>query len=111
MGDVGPCGPCTEIFWDQQEEVDGERYLEIWNLVFMQYQRAPDGTLSDLPRPCIDTGMGLERLASIVQGKRTNWDTDSLASLCRAVEQLVEKRTGLPFVRSVRCGPHAGSCL
>jgi alanyl-tRNA synthetase len=105
MGDVGPCGPCTEIFWDQGKEIDGERYLEIWNLVFMQYQRAADGSLTELPVKCIDTGMGLERLASVVQGKPTNWETDGLAALCDAVEKIVEKRTGTPFVKSVRkCG-------
>ncbi len=75
MGDTGPCGPCSEIFYDQGEENfnsaddvmggDGDRFLEIWNLVFMQYQREADGTLIPLPKPSIDTGMGLERVVAI----------------------------------------------
>jgi alanyl-tRNA synthetase len=76
MADTGPCGPCTEIFYDHGAEIaggppgspdeDGDRYIEIWNLVFMQFDRAPDGTLSPLPAPCVDTGMGLERLAAVL---------------------------------------------
>lgn len=65
---AGPVGPCTEIFWDQEQEVDGERWLELWNLVFMEHHRDIDGTLSPLPRPCVDTGMGLERVVSVLQG-------------------------------------------
>src|SRR5690554_1541309 len=78
MGDTGPCGPCTEIFYDHGPEVaggppgtpdeDGDRYIEVWNLVFMQYDRASDGSMSPLPAPSVDTGMGLERLAAILQG-------------------------------------------
>ncbi len=89
MGDTGPCGPCSEIHLDQGPAVgcgrpdcapgcDCDRYLEIWNLVFMQYQRDSAGTLTPLPRPSIDTGMGLERLAMVLQGKTTNYDTDLL---------------------------------
>ena len=86
MGDTGPCGPCTEIFYDHGEEIaggppgtpeeDGDRFIEIWNLVFMQYDKQPDGSLVPLPSPCVDTGMGLERIASIMQGKHNNYDID-----------------------------------
>ena len=85
MGDVGPCGPCSEIFYDHGDKYkgmppgegdEGERYVEIWNLVFMQYEKQKDGTLKKLPNPAIDTGMGLERVASIMQGKHNNYDTD-----------------------------------
>lgn len=69
MGDTGPCGPCSEIFWDQIDPVDGDRFLEVWNLVFMQYNRTDDGSLHPLAKPCVDTGMGLERIASVMQGK------------------------------------------
>ncbi len=94
MGDVGPHGPCSEIHWDLRDGFspdhepdpwgfghDAGRYLEIWNLVFMQYFTAADGTTTDLPRPCVDTGMGLERLASVIQGVPTNYETDELARL------------------------------
>eukprot|EP01049_Picozoa_sp_SAG25_P003536 SAG25_NODE_204_length_11947_cov_29.018822_12_plen_260_part_00 len=74
---AGPVGPCSEIFWDQQREVDGEQWLELWNLVFMEQMRCADGTLSSLPRPCVDTGMGLERLASVLQGVRPSAQTQS----------------------------------
>ena len=86
MGDTGPCGPCTEIFYDHGPDVpggppgtpeeDGDRYVEIWNLVFMQYNRDANGTLTDLPRPSVDTGMGLERLAAVIQGVTNNYDID-----------------------------------
>ncbi len=86
MGDTGPCGPCTEIFYDHGPEVpggppgtpeeDGDRYIEIWNLVFMQYDRDRDGNLNPLPRPSVDTGMGLERLAAIMQGVHSNYEID-----------------------------------
>ncbi|EAH5546868.1 alanine--tRNA ligase [Campylobacter upsaliensis] len=99
MGDTGPCGPCSEIFYDQGEEHfhssedymggDGDRFLEIWNLVFMQYERSSDGTLSPLPKPSIDTGMGLERVYAIKEGKLSNFDSslfmpliNQIASLC-----------------------------
>jgi len=99
MGDVGPCGPCTEIFYDHGPDVaggppgsadaDGDRYVEIWNLVFMQFDRAPDGSLSSIPHPSVDTGMGLERIASVLQGVRSNYDTDLFRSLARGVESLL----------------------
>ena len=93
-----PCGPCSEIFWDQGVEVDGERFLEIWNLVFMQFARTaatngkPPG-LTPLARPCVDTGMGLERIASVMQNKPTNYDSDLLRPLTAAVETLVASRS------------------
>ena len=94
MGDTGPCGPSSEIFYDHgpsiaggppgSPEEDGDRFIEIWNLVFMQYLEAADKTLTPLPRPSIDTGMGLERFAAIMQGKHDNYDTDTLRALILA---------------------------
>ncbi|MFC5440414.1 alanine--tRNA ligase [Rhodanobacter ginsenosidimutans] len=94
MADTGPCGPCTEIFYDHGADIaggppgspdeDGDRYIEIWNLVFMQFDRAPDGTLSPLPAPCVDTGMGLERLAAVLQHVHSNYEIDLFANLIRA---------------------------
>jgi alanyl-tRNA synthetase len=91
MGDTGPCGPCTEIFYDHGPQVaggppgtpdeDGDRYMEIWNLVFMQYERLLDGRLQPLPQPCVDTGMGLERLACVVEGVFSNFDTSLFKEL------------------------------
>lgn len=99
MGDTGPCGPCSEIIYDQGEAFscgrpdckpgcDCDRYLEIWNLVFMQYERFPDGTLKPLPKPSIDTGMGLERITAVVQGVPSNYDTDLFAGLMKALSDL-----------------------
>jgi alanyl-tRNA synthetase len=98
MGDTGPCGPCTEIFYDHGESIlggppgspdeDGDRYIEIWNLVFMQYDRAPDGTLAPLPKPSVDTGMGLERIAAVVQGVHSNYETDLFQPLVTAAASL-----------------------
>jgi alanyl-tRNA synthetase len=94
MGDTGPCGPCTEIFFDHGEDIwggppgtpeeDGDRYIEIWNLVFMQYNRAADGEMNKLPAPSVDTGMGLERLAAILQGVHNNYDIDIFQHLIKA---------------------------
>src|SRR6195952_5670130 len=94
MGDTGPCGPCSEIFFDHGPSIpggppgspdeDGDRFIEIWNLVFMQYEEGPPGTRAPLPRPSIDTGMGLERFAAILQGKHDNYDTDTLRALILA---------------------------
>ena len=93
MGDTGPCGPCSEIFYDHGVDVsggppgtpdeDGDRYVEVWNLVFMQFDRAADGTLTPLPKPSVDTGMGLERLAAVMQGVHSNYDIDLFTSLIR----------------------------
>ncbi|BBL70632.1 alanine--tRNA ligase [Methylogaea oryzae] len=100
MGDVGPCGPCTEIFYDHGAHIpggppgspdeDGDRYIEIWNLVFMQYDRAQDGTLTPLPKPSVDTGMGLERLAAVMQGVHSNYEIDLFQSLLKAAAELAE---------------------
>ncbi len=94
MGDIGPCGPCSEIFYDHGEgiagglpgtpDADGDRYIEIWNLVFMQYDRDADGALNPLPRPSVDTGMGLERLAAVLQGVHNNYDIDLFRNLIAA---------------------------
>ncbi len=87
MGDTGPCGPCSEIHYDQGSDFAGpDRHLEIWNLVFMQFDRAEDGTLTPLPAPSVDTGMGLERLAAVMQGVPSNYDTDLFRSLIRETE-------------------------
>ena len=98
MGDTGPCGPCSEIFYDHGEEVaggppgtpeeDGDRYIEIWNLVFMQYERSADGTLTPLPKPSVDTGMGLERLAAVLQNEHNNYDIDLFKRLIAAIQAL-----------------------
>ncbi|MDY5304482.1 MAG: alanine--tRNA ligase [Campylobacter sp.] len=98
MGDTGPCGPCSEIYYDQGAEHfkgeedymggDGDRFLEIWNLVFMQYERSSDGTLSPLPKPSIDTGMGLERVQAILEGKFSNYDTRLFMPLINHVAKL-----------------------
>ena len=97
MGDAGPCGPCSEIFFDQGDKVfggppgsadeDGDRFLEFWNLVFMQFEQVAPGERHDLPRPSIDTGMGLERIAAIMQGVTSNYDTDMMQALIRAVAE------------------------
>ncbi len=94
MGDTGPCGPCSEIFWDHGAEVaggppgspdeEGDRFVEIWNLVFMQYDRAADGTLTPLPKPSVDTGAGLERVAAIMQGVQSNYEIDLFRDLISA---------------------------
>ncbi|RKP08543.1 tRNA synthetases class II (A)-domain-containing protein, partial [Thamnocephalis sphaerospora] len=90
MGDEGPCGPCTEIFWDtRQGNTFDERFLEIWNVVFMQFNRNRSGVLDPLPTLCIDTGMGLERLACVLQGKQTNFDTDLFAPIYSRLDALI----------------------
>ncbi|KTD67331.1 alanyl-tRNA synthetase [Legionella steelei] len=98
MGDTGPCGPCTEIFYDHGPQIpggppgspdeDGDRYIEIWNLVFMQFNRDKDGNLHPLPKPSVDTGMGLERLAAVVQGVHSNYETDIFQYLIQSTAQL-----------------------
>ena len=99
MGDTGPCGPCTEIFFDHGPDVaggppgspdeDGDRYIEIWNLVFMQYNRSADGTMESLARPSIDTGMGLERVAAVMQGVHSNYEIDLFQNLLKATAEVL----------------------
>ncbi|AAV82571.1 UNVERIFIED_ORG: alanyl-tRNA synthetase [Idiomarina abyssalis] len=99
MGDTGPCGPCSEVFYDHGEEVwggppgtpeeDGDRYIEIWNLVFMQYNRQADGTLEPLPDPSIDTGMGLERISAIMQNVHSNYEIDLFQALIKAAAEII----------------------
>jgi alanyl-tRNA synthetase len=98
MGDTGPCGPCSEIFYDHGDkiwggppgspEADGDRFIEIWNLVFMQYEQVSPGVRNPLPRPSIDTGAGLERVAAVLQGKHDNYDIDLFVALIRAISEL-----------------------
>jgi len=101
MGDTGPCGPSSEIFYDHGEDIaggppghadeDGDRYIEIWNLVFTQYDKQEDGYLKPLAAPCVDTGMGLERLAAVLQHKNNNYDTDGFKTLIKAIVDLTPK--------------------
>jgi len=102
MGDTGPCGPCSEIFYDHGEHIfggppgspdeDGDRFIEIWNLVFMQFEQHADGSRTELPRPSIDTGMGLERIAAVMQGEHDNYDIDTFRALIAASEALTGVR-------------------
>ena len=102
MGDTGPCGPCSEIFYDHGDHIfggppgspdeDGDRFVEIWNLVFMQFERQEDGTDVPLPKPSIDTGMGLERIAAVMQGVPDNYDTDTFKALIATSEQLTSTK-------------------
>ena len=119
MGDTGPCGPCSEIFYDHGPEVwggppgspdeDGDRYIEIWNLVFMQYNRDAAGTLTPLPRPSVDTGMGLERLAAVLQGVHSNYETDLFRHLIAAAAKATD--TGDLESKSLRViADHIRSC-
>ena len=105
MGDTGPCGPCSEIFYDNGPEIgcdspnctvgcDCDRYMEIWNNVFMQFDRQPDGTLIPLPKPAVDTGMGLERITTVMQGVQSNYDTDLIRSIIAYIEELSGKTYG-----------------
>jgi alanyl-tRNA synthetase len=110
MGETGPCGPCSEIFWDLGPDRgpgtpadNDERYLEIWNLVFMQFERSADGTMKPLPRPSVDTGMGLERIAAVVQGVYSNYDSDLFTPILDAIAARIglayeaEGETGVSF--------------
>ena len=99
MGDTGPCGPCSEIFYDYGEHIegglpgtpeeDGDRYVEVWNCVFMQFNRQKDGTLEPLPKPSVDTGMGLERISSVMQGKQGNYEVDLFVNLMNAAAKVI----------------------
>jgi len=119
MGDTGPCGPCSEIFYDHgpsipggppgSPEEDGDRYIEIWNLVFMQFDRSADGTLTPLPKPSVDTGMGLERLAAVLQGVHNNYDIDLFKTLVTAAAKLTgQTDTSLNSLRVI--ADHIRSC-
>jgi alanyl-tRNA synthetase len=112
MGDTGPCGPCSEIFYDHGDHIvggppgspdeDGDRFVEIWNLVFMQFERQDDGTDVPLPKPSIDTGMGLERIAAVMQGVPDNYDTDTFKALIAASEELTGTKAEGPQKASHR---------
>ncbi|MGH8223689.1 MAG: alanine--tRNA ligase [Woeseiaceae bacterium] len=119
MGDTGPCGPCSEIFYDHGPKVkggspgskheDGDRYVEIWNLVFMQYERSADGKMTPLPKPSVDTGMGLERTAAVMQGVHSNYDTDLFQSLIAAAADATgQKKTSSPSLRVI--ADHIRAC-
>ena len=109
MGDTGPCGPCTEIFYDHGEDIpggppgspneDGDRYIEIWNNVFMQFNRTEDGVMHRLPKPSVDTGMGLERLAAVLQHVHSNYEIDLFVNLLAAAKKAVDEAT-----------PNGGDC-
>src|ERR687891_316677 len=102
MADTGPCGPCSEIFYDHgpgieggppgSPDADGDRYIEIWNLVFMQYNRDDKGVMTPLPKPCVDTGMGLERIAAVLQGKHSNYEIDLFQDLIRGAGRETKQR-------------------
>ncbi|WP_316185038.1 alanine--tRNA ligase [Bradyrhizobium sp. SZCCHNRI1003] len=112
MGDTGPCGPCSEIFYDHGDKVwggppgspeaDGDRYIEIWNLVFMQYEQFEGGARTPLPKPSIDTGAGLERVAAVLQGKHDNYDIDLFVALIRAIADLTNADPQGPQKASLR---------
>ncbi|WP_355659588.1 alanine--tRNA ligase [Halomonas salifodinae] len=119
MGDTGPCGPSSEIFYDHGPEVwggppgspeeDGDRYIEIWNLVFMQYERDAEGTLNPLPKPSIDTGMGLERIAAVMQGVHSNYEIDLFQNLLKAAAEATGHHdTRTPSLRVI--ADHIRSC-
>ena len=119
MGDTGPCGPCSEIFYDHGPDVkggppgskdeDGDRFVEIWNLVFMQFERSADGTMTPLPKPSVDTGMGLERTAAVMQGVRSNYDIDLFNSLIvAAADATHQKETASPSLRVI--ADHIRAC-
>lgn len=112
MGDTGACGPCSEIFYDQGEENfsgpedkmggEGDRFLEIWNLVFMQYDRSSDGVLNPLPKPSIDTGMGLERVIAIKEGVLNNYDSSTFTPIISKIEEITNKKTTPSTIASYR---------
>lgn len=119
MGDTGPCGPCTEIFYDHgahiegglpgTPEEDGDRYIEIWNIVFMQFNRSADGDMANLPKPSVDTGMGLERIAAIMQGVHSNYEIDIFQNLLAAIANILSvKDKGQGSLRVI--ADHIRSC-
>lgn len=119
MGDTGPCGPCSEIFYDHGENIaggppgtpeeDGDRFIEIWNLVFMQFDKQSDGQLLPLPKPCVDTGMGLERITSILQGQHNNYQIDLFQTIIKYIAQLLSlKDTESPSLKVI--ADHIRTC-
>ena len=102
MGDTGPCGPCSEVFYDHGPEIpggppgspdeDGDRYIELWNLVFMQFNRSADGEMTSLPKPSVDTGMGLERISAVLQDVHSNFETDLFVALIEAAAEVTGAR-------------------
>ena len=120
MGDTGPCGPCSEIFYDHGPEIaggppgskdeDGDRYVEIWNLVFMQFERSADGKMTPLPKPSVDTGMGLERTAAVMQGVHSNYDIDLFRNLIAAAAEATgqKKKSKSPSLRVI--ADHIRAC-
>jgi alanyl-tRNA synthetase len=118
MGDTGPCGPCSEIYYDHGPEIpggppgsaeEGDRYVELWNLVFMQYERAADGTLTPLPKPSVDTGAGLERMAAVMQGVHSNYDIDLFRELIGAAAAVTgTEELGSPSLRVI--ADHIRAC-
>ena len=120
MGDTGPCGPCSEILIDQGPGIgcgrpdckpgcDCDRYLELWNLVFMQFNRSQDGVLVPLPKPSIDTGMGLERIAAVIQKVPSNYDTDLFVPMMAKIEQLTGYKFGSSPEKDVLSQGHSRS--
>ena len=119
MGDTGPCGPCTEIFYDHGEDVpggppgspeqEGDRYIEIWNLVFTQYNRDSQGNLNPIPSPSVDTGMGLERVAAVIQGVHNNYDIDIFKSLIASIKTLIKGEVAVTVSLQV-IADHIRSC-
>lgn len=122
MGDTGPCGPCTEIFFDHGSsieggppgtpEADGDRYVEIWNIVFMEFNRMPDGQMTPLPSPSVDTGMGLERITCVLQGVHNNYDTDLFVPLIQAIHALIQtnRQTESSITSARVIADHIRSC-
>ena len=122
MGDTGPCGPCSEIYYDHGDHIEGEpptmtsdpgdRFIEIWNLVFTQFDRSKDGTLNPLPNPCVDTGMGLERMTAVLQGEHNNYNIDLFTKLVTNVAELTdEKNRENPSLRVIADHLRASSFL
>ncbi len=121
MGPTGPCGSCTEIFYDHGSDIaggppgspdeDGDRYIEIWNLVFMQYDRAADGSMTPLPKPSVDTGMGLERISAVMQGVHNNYEIDLFANLIKSINTLAPNKNTAEATFSKRViADHIRSC-
>ena len=122
MGDTGPCGPCSEIYYDHGDHIEGEpptmtsdpgdRFIEIWNLVFTQFDRSKDGTLNPLPNPCVDTGMGLERMTAVLQGEHNNYNIDLFGKLVKNAAELIdEKNLENPSLRVIADHLRASSFL